>query len=516
MADISDRAAAAARDIRAFAEERLRDEFPYMKTDTLDQLLAKIVSVSLDGVVEQTREMKDTLQRSSLFSLSAELRNAIYEEVLLEEEHPINMQDDHVMDSSLTAPPIPSLLHVSQQVRCEAAPIYYGANTFWACAYPPEHRKLEGIQKPIRSWLELIGPKQCGMIKNLFFDLGHEAGRRYEMNDFVKSAVHRYRRNELEIPSRRKVVTEVCNIDGLGVHPGAVSFRSYVYDEEGGSSWEEADPVAVIEEEDVKKIEEKLQWGIEQAAQRDLGNRNRRCDLHLIISIRLLHTTPNHVNLTPADMDVDQTATTVSANLREFAEAEFRKQYPYMKDATLKKLLDKLSTTCHEGLIEQEPEHKATKARINFFSLSAELRNRIYEHALNPIDGGNRPIIEKRPSLLAVNRQVRNEALSIYYATPLVGRVYLHGTYSDINRIRRFFKIIGAEQAAMISRFVLVIEYEELPLRRLSKYIKRGSACSVKRRSASRVIQINNGIFLKLAEVDMLRATLVTFVDRTR
>lgn len=53
MANVTDRACAAAKDIRDFAEARLREEFPYMKTDKLDQLLTKVATISFEDVVEQ-------------------------------------------------------------------------------------------------------------------------------------------------------------------------------------------------------------------------------------------------------------------------------------------------------------------------------------------------------------------------------------------------------------------------------------------------------------------------------
>lgn len=61
-------------------------------------------------------------EKSRLFSSPAEIRNQIYENVLVESE-PIEI-------SSSNTPAEPGLLAVNQQVRKEARKLYYAQNTF--------------------------------------------------------------------------------------------------------------------------------------------------------------------------------------------------------------------------------------------------------------------------------------------------------------------------------------------------------------------------------------------------
>ena len=61
--------------------------------------------------------------KSAFFNLPAELRNRIYEFVLLQE-------DDEAIEIGSTGVPEPSLLLTCKQIRKEGLPIYYEENTF--------------------------------------------------------------------------------------------------------------------------------------------------------------------------------------------------------------------------------------------------------------------------------------------------------------------------------------------------------------------------------------------------
>ena len=129
----------------------------------------------------------------------------------------------------------------------------------------------------------------------------------------------------------------------------------------------------------------------------------------------------------------------------------------------------------------REPEHHATKARSSFFSLSAELRNVIYDMVLSDHIGTRRGFIcnfcwEKidgplsrwpmrvnstRPALLAVNKQVRQEAMSLYYAQPICADLSAED-FDQCSRgehaIATYLDLIGPAQATMIKAINLTID----------------------------------------------------------
>ncbi|KAK5117197.1 hypothetical protein LTR85_008965 [Meristemomyces frigidus] len=151
------------------------------------------------------------------------------------------------------------------------------------------------------------------------------------------------------------------------------------------------------------------------------------------------------------------TTSSLGDELNAIILARLRTRYPYMKIGAVNNIAEQLGRTLNEEIQAQEPVMEATKAKVSFMSLSAELRNRIYELALIPQakgDGGidwrtaiyadthtgtdfdctierNRKrgedcshcwhdiratsALSKPPALLRTSRQVRQEALPIYY-----------------------------------------------------------------------------------------------------
>lgn len=91
-------------------------------------------------------------QSMPLFTLPAELRTRIYEEVLTSFE-PISLTD-WGSGSPIWSPP--PLLHTCRKIRMEASEIYYGNNTFG----------LTGPQAN-RDWISAIAGKQQAMLRRL-------------------------------------------------------------------------------------------------------------------------------------------------------------------------------------------------------------------------------------------------------------------------------------------------------------------------------------------------------------
>ncbi|UJO22124.1 uncharacterized protein CLAFUR5_09090 [Fulvia fulva] len=125
--------------IRDHVAFRLRREHPYMKTATLEKLLDSLTSNLRDSLQYQAQELQDTKARANFFMLPPELRNRIYELVLVASPPLIIKLPKYsrltkiyrwrTIDQPYGQIPI-EILRVSRQVRQEALPIFLGANTF--------------------------------------------------------------------------------------------------------------------------------------------------------------------------------------------------------------------------------------------------------------------------------------------------------------------------------------------------------------------------------------------------
>lgn len=112
------------------------------------------------------------MDNSPLARLPAELRNYIYELVLIETQ-PIEVNWGY--SNLWIAPP---LLQTCRQARSEAAPIYYSGSTF-TIMHVNTQTKLE-------AWLRTIGPDARRFLRQVRVGLGWEAlgsGRRLERRE---------------------------------------------------------------------------------------------------------------------------------------------------------------------------------------------------------------------------------------------------------------------------------------------------------------------------------------------
>ncbi|KAF7190545.1 hypothetical protein HII31_07704 [Pseudocercospora fuligena] len=173
------------------------------------------------------------------------------------------------------------------------------------------------------------------------------------------------------------------------------------------------------------------------------------------------------------------TAQKTAHDVRRYAAPKLRSMYPYMKTNTMEKLLEKVETDFKQGILDQESEHRETKSRTSFFSLSAELRNTIYEIvlAVEPIDrhrlsSGKKKKetvhdrrIGPRPSILSVSKQVRSETLSIFYSTGLYTHIHgllgPKGMSASARMLRSYLRMLGRDQAGMIKRLRISIWRED-------------------------------------------------------
>lgn len=94
------------------------------------------------------------LDRSSLLDkLSAELRNSIYHQVLVEEA-PITINYDVNDVDALFRRPFPALLRTCRRVRLEASQLYYHANTFVVKQFPSRYTRCSPM---LIQWLQMLG-----------------------------------------------------------------------------------------------------------------------------------------------------------------------------------------------------------------------------------------------------------------------------------------------------------------------------------------------------------------------
>lgn len=109
-------------------------------------------------------EMDATKSRISFLSLSAELRNRIYEEVLRPNEKKKTLIWGTTTEDIYQPPDVPAIAQVSQQVRSETMAMHYSDKIFIFPIYQ------DGKADQLKKWLEIIGPKQAAMVKHLRFE----------------------------------------------------------------------------------------------------------------------------------------------------------------------------------------------------------------------------------------------------------------------------------------------------------------------------------------------------------
>src|SRR3978361_1986460 len=107
--------------------------------------------------------MKHDNSQSLLLKLPAELRNWIYEEVLLDLK-PIDICNP-------AGPPIwhaPAVLQTCRTIRDEAKAIHYGGNIF---LLPMVRREaIEANLKYLKPWLQEIGAEQSSLLQRVYLD----------------------------------------------------------------------------------------------------------------------------------------------------------------------------------------------------------------------------------------------------------------------------------------------------------------------------------------------------------
>ncbi|PPJ56496.1 hypothetical protein CBER1_07642 [Cercospora berteroae] len=205
--------------IRDIAALQLREEFPYMKTASLEKLLDDSVAHLHRDIVRQGPEMQKTLARTSFMSLSPELRNSIYELVLSGQD---DMGIDLGEDSKARPSYQPALLRVSRQGHGDASSILYGCNTF---KYPIDlwpHRDDDGMNvlakrlkhssEHLVQWLQRIGSRSP-MVETIELQLWCEYHPNFVLEEILSSG-----RGPLNSGlTIHQTILQLCGLLGTGV-----------------------------------------------------------------------------------------------------------------------------------------------------------------------------------------------------------------------------------------------------------------------------------------------------------
>ncbi|KAI5363554.1 hypothetical protein Slin14017_G055180 [Septoria linicola] len=188
--------------IRSFAAKQLREEFPYMKTATLETMLDDATKLFSNAVLDQQTELEVTKSRINFFCLSAELRNQIYELVLVENRS-IDIDPSKLWWETSTRRSPPGVLCTNRQVRKEALPIYYGSNTFCCILDGPMRQFIEA-----RKWFRKLGQEKASLLTKVdmvFMNRGPS----------LSSMFHSYHASRMR--SEDKALEDIVQ-DGLSLH----------------------------------------------------------------------------------------------------------------------------------------------------------------------------------------------------------------------------------------------------------------------------------------------------------
>ncbi|KAK4613255.1 hypothetical protein CLAFUW4_08971 [Fulvia fulva] len=125
-------------------------------------------------------------------------------------------------------------------------------------------------------------------------------------------------------------------------------------------------------------------------------------------------------------MSDDTMADTISQDVADYLAKRLRDAFPHLKTESLNKLLETSSSLIISTIKAEQSNMAASKLRSNLLKPPAELRNTIYEIALDlpahkqlEITRSYRPNLSM-PALLAVSRQVRSETSSLLWGSATI------------------------------------------------------------------------------------------------
>ncbi|KAI5363675.1 hypothetical protein Slin15195_G093280 [Septoria linicola] len=164
---MADEDAEAAMAVGSFTRQSLRKQFPFPRTAILEELAEDFTSRCNQVLTEQRPVVQAAKARTSFFSLSAELRNAIYELILVGEKRDLQPNDVGYKRQARDGLSL-ALLSANRQVRAEASPIFWGQKNFIMTI---DSALVGSSKSPMHDWLQKIGVENAKLIKRVEFRL---------------------------------------------------------------------------------------------------------------------------------------------------------------------------------------------------------------------------------------------------------------------------------------------------------------------------------------------------------
>ncbi|KAK5121501.1 hypothetical protein LTR85_005334 [Meristemomyces frigidus] len=117
--------------------------------------------------------MKPDNSQSLLLKLPAELRNRIYEEVLLDSEF-TNIRSR----GGISIWHAPAILQTCRTIRIEAKAMYYGSSIFFFSLPMNASRWAERNLQHLKLWLHAIGAEQSSLLQRVYLDDCYYSGQK--------------------------------------------------------------------------------------------------------------------------------------------------------------------------------------------------------------------------------------------------------------------------------------------------------------------------------------------------
>lgn len=173
------------RSVQDTIETMLREEHPYIKTEAMKQIAKRAANTVAEGVAEQyvyvvlatfgpsplltlvrSQQVACSKANVSFLFLSAELRNRIYDHLLIKrchtKENVYEQRSIDILSENAVNIRQPPITRICKQMRRETLGIFYGGNKFEAMLYTLNFEANDAIQ-----WLRAIGNTNARMIKQL-------------------------------------------------------------------------------------------------------------------------------------------------------------------------------------------------------------------------------------------------------------------------------------------------------------------------------------------------------------
>ncbi|CAK4025121.1 Hypothetical predicted protein [Lecanosticta acicola] len=229
--------------VRDNVAKRVHATFPDMESNTFSIIVKQTVAAMKTSIQENEHKMKITGSGTNFLSLSAELRNQIYEYALQPKDASVPRQrycgcgsmstcsatklkpcrKDNMHDLRVSRKQrhkIPALLHASRQVRSETMALFY-SDKYFAFRIPTPQLRNEAAD-----WLRAIGPTQKAMVRKVILRFQMTSGRLAICVCRVLRGMSFFRSVPL-FKIRKEHILEACGLDELDRNLFKIEYRHH-------------------------------------------------------------------------------------------------------------------------------------------------------------------------------------------------------------------------------------------------------------------------------------------------